>query len=441
VKSHVLSGTESLSAQTKEPAAHEIPAPMCFAQLFRMAFDGEDPTPLRNRIVARPRSGSVETAADLMSLCTIYQLLGDQKAGLACQAEALGLHLLYRSSWPASPAALRVLAFKAAGDFSTNTPIEFLLEGRDVVLYSLYVLPGRSIPRLPEHDIAIVTAGESDRDRPVLELMERLIRTSPCPVLNRPDRVLRLSREGMWRLLRAQGPCGARTPACRVETRLDACPVAHLPGRTPACSSNDIPGLLMPETVRMSRTDIQSHTRFPIIARPVDSHAGRGLTKFETAEAVDVYLAGRPDAEFFVSPYIDYRSLDGQFRKYRIVWVDGRPYPCHMAIADRWDVWYYNAGMAVSAGKRSEEEHFITTFDTGFACRHAPALAAIAERLGLEYVGIDCAELPGGRLLVFEGDISLVVHNLDPPDLYPYKSRPMKAIFAAFHDMLKRRSG
>ena len=50
----------------------------------------------------------------------------------------------------------------------------------------------------------------------------------------------------------------------------------------------------MPETVRMSRTDIQSHTRFPIIARPVDSHAGRGLTKFETAEAVDVYLAGRP---------------------------------------------------------------------------------------------------------------------------------------------------
>jgi hypothetical protein len=162
--------------------------------------------------------------------------------------------------------------------------------------------------------------------------------------------------------------------------------------------------------------------------------------KLETAEAVDGYLASQPDAEFFISPYIDYGGLDGQFRKYRIVWVDGRPYPCHMAIADRWDLWYYNAGMAASSGKRMEEEHFISTFDTGFARRHAPALAAIAERLGLEYVGIDCAELLDGRLLVFEGDISLVVHNLDPPDLYPYKSRAMKTIFAAFHDMLKRRS-
>jgi hypothetical protein len=55
-------------------------------------------------------------------------------------------------------------------------------------------------------------------------------------------------------------------------------------------------------------------------------------------------------------------------------------------------------------------------------------------------VGIDCAELPDGRLIVFEADISLVVHDLDSPEVYPYKSRPMQKIFAAFYDMLERRS-
>jgi len=96
--------------------------------------------------------------------------------------------------------------------------------------------------------------------------------------------------------------------------------------------------------------------------------------------------------------------------------------------------------MEASSGKRIEEEHFISTFDGGFAVRHAAALAAIAARMGLEYVGIDCAELPDGRLIVFEADISLVVHDLDSPEVYPYKSRPMQAIFTAFYDMLKRRS-
>jgi hypothetical protein len=40
---------------------------------------------------------------------------------------------------------------------------------------------------------------------------------------------------------------------------------------------------------------------------------------------------------------------------------------------------------------------------------------------------------------VFEGDISLVVHDMDPPDLYPYKSPPTQKLFAAFYDMLKRK--
>jgi hypothetical protein len=389
---------------------------MCLARLFKTAFDGGDLKPLRDQLIAQLHSGPDNTAAALISLCTVEQLLGDQASGLARQAAALNLHRLYRSSWPASPNALRVLAFKSAGEFSTNTPIEFLLEGSDVVLYSLYVVPGQPLPQAPDHDIAINTVGESDPDRLVMQEIERQIPTWPCPVLNRPDRAIQLSRDGMYDLLRA------------------------------------VPGLVMPPTVRMDRADFEKlgggllpggqfhgYPTFPLIARPIGSHAGRGLVKLDSAGAVDAYLAGQGEGGFFLSPYIDYRSADGQYRKYRVIWVDGRPYPCHMAIADQWKVWYYNAGMVDSLAKRAEEEQFMSAFDEGFAHRHAAALAAMVDRFGLEYVGIDCAELPDGRLIVFEGDISLVVHDMDPPDLYPYKSPPTQKLFAAFYDMLKRK--
>ena len=111
-----------------------------------------------------------------------------------------------------------------------------------------------------------------------------------------------------------------------------------------------------------------------------------------------------------------------------------------MAIAERWDIWYLNAGMTASASKRLEEETFMHTFDIGFARRHQTALAALVERVGLEYFMIDCAETDDGSLLIFEADNTAVVHNMDPPGLFPYKSPQMHKIFDAFAAMLERRA-
>ena len=400
------------------PAVVQAPVPLCFAKLFKTAFDGGDLRPLRDQLLAQSYSNPSNRAAALMSLCVIEQILGNKATGLAWQAEALASHRLYQSSWPASPNALRVLAFKAPGDISTNTPIEFLLEGSDVVLYSLYIVPGQPLPEIPDHDIAIFTVGESDADVPVMREVESLIETWPCPVLNRPERAFQLSREGLYRLL--QG----------------------------------IPGLAMAPTTRILRSDFEKlgrgllpldrfleGTEFPLIARPLGSHAGRGLVKLDDRAEIEGYLAGCPDAAaFFISPYIDYRSADGQFRKYRLVWVDGQPHPHHMAISDQWKVWYYNVDMAGSQIKRDEEAQFMSCADGSLLRRQQAVLAEVAKRLGLEYVGIDCAETADGRLVIFEADISLVVHGMDSPDVYPYKTGPTQKVFAAFYDMLKRKS-
>ena len=214
-----------------------------------------------------------------------------------------------------------------------------------------------------------------------------------------------------------------------------------------------IEGLDIPATVGVTRAqlsevaqsnllfaDIAAELRFPIIARPRGSHAGVGLAKLDDGAAIGRYLAERPEQEFFVSRFVDYADDDGLFRKYRVVVVDGRPYACHMAIADRWDIWYLNADMAFNESKRREEEDFMRSFDRAFAVRHRNALAAMIDRVGLDYFTIDCAENKRGELLIFEADNTAVVHNMDSPEVFPYKPPQMRAIFEAFAAMLYRRA-
>jgi hypothetical protein len=102
---------------------------------------------------------------------------------------------------------------------------------------------------------------------------------------------------------------------------------------------------------------------------------------------------------------------------------------------------YVNANMNESAAKRAEEERFMVDFDRDFGARHAAALDAIAERTGLDYLPFDCGETRDGKLLLFELGTNMIVHAMDPPDVFPYKRPQMVKVFAAFEDMLRRRGG
>jgi hypothetical protein len=92
--------------------------------------------------------------------------------------------------------------------------------------------------------------------------------------------------------------------------------------------------------------------------------------------------------------------------------------------------------MIESAEKRAEEERFMADFDQDFAIRHKETFQAINERMGLDYIGIDCAETADDSLLIFEVDGSMVIHAIDPVDIFPYKQPQMKKVFDAFREML-----
>jgi glutathione synthase/RimK-type ligase-like ATP-grasp enzyme len=304
-------------------------------------------------------------------------------------------------------------------DIGGNTPVEFLLDGSGVELITLYVVPGLPLPTtIPDHDVAMVVAPDDAKSRQALGEMNLLLECWPRPVLNLPQRILDLDRHKLCRKL--SGIPGLEIPLTEIVSR----------------------EWLAQDTEQPTRlTDSLSDGSFPLIVRPIGSHAGHGLRKLEAASEIGDYLEQRPEADFFISRFVDYSSTDGLFRKYRILLIDGRAYACHMAIDDQWKIWYLNADMLGNPANRGEEAAFMTLFDEEFATRHATALSMLADRLGLDYCTIDCAETKTGELLIFEADNTAIVHDMDPIETFPYKSPQMRKVFDAFVAMLYRRAG
>ncbi len=404
-----------ISTNTNAAVANEqYPAtPIGLPALCKMAFDGLDLAPVWNTLVHRVTEKPGDAAA-LLDLSTIAQLQGRPQDRVALQSAALKLQRVYRR--PAAIDAqrpLRLLAFMAPGDFMANTPLEFMLEGSSIVLDMMYVVPGTVLPEPPEHDVALVAIDESDETAPVLREISELVKAWPRPVINAPERIARLTRAGTWELLKS-----ARDIVIPMNVRIDRKTLADIAAGDIAIKS------------------VLDGGGFPIIARPFWSQAGMGLVKLETASAIEAYLREWADAEFYIAPFVDYSSRDGLFRKCRIAIIDGRPFVCHMAISQHWMIHYLNADMRNDPAKRAEEARFMANFDNDFGVRHAVAFRTIADRSGLEYLPIDCGETQDGKLLVFEVGTGMIVHSMDPPDLFPYKRPQMEKVFKAFQTML-----
>jgi glutathione synthase/RimK-type ligase-like ATP-grasp enzyme len=371
---------------------------------MRCAFYRDDLRPIGELLLARAQANPDDANAWL-DASFVLQLLGQREAGLDVQRHALATRSLYALPAPARTPTLNLLVLMGPGDFMANTPIEFLLQTSSIAASVQYLTLDLPLPeQVPDHDVLFVALAQSDANVPLLRDVAQMLDGWPRPVVNRPEQIAHLSRDGAH---------------------------AKLDGAT---------GVLMPRTVRVDRTKAEqlADGAFPLIVRPVDSHAGTDLQKVDDASALRDYLAAHPANEFYVAPFVDYSGPDGQFRKYRIVLIDGQPFICHLAISSHWMVHYLNAGMDDSADKRAEEAAGMAGFDEGFARRHAAALADIDARIGLPYLGIDCAETQDGRLLIFEVDNAMVVHAMDDPGKYPYKGPVMDKVFRAFEAMLHR---
>ena len=385
------------------------------APFLRLNIAGIDLRPAAREILAQAQAAGDD--ADLwMNLAIVTLCLGQRDLGLAMQAQALALRRVYHLPAARRPARARLLLLAVPGDLAANTPLECLLEDSDIDLDYCYLSGDDPCAEpLPEHDALMVAISESDANRALLAALEPLLARWHRPVLNAPQCIPTVGRE------------------------------------TASAMLGDAPGVLMPPTWRASRlglaavaagtAELAGHwpgAAFPVLLRPVGSHAGRDLERLAGRADLAAYLARVDAAEFYLSPFIDYRSADGLYRKYRVALIGGQAYACHMAVSAHWMIHYVNAGMYEDAQKREEEAGFMDGF-AAFARAHAAALKAIHARTGLDYVCIDCAQTPDGQLLVFEVDHAMVVHAMDPPELFPYKQAQMRKVSQALRDLVLAR--
>jgi hypothetical protein len=349
-----------------------------------------------------------------MNLSTLMFSLGQRESAFATLKQGLTLQRSFEIPALTQPSSFRLLMLMVPGDIAANTPLDCLLEGSDIDLICHYCALDSLLPDpLPTHDAVFIAIGDAPQNRPLLSALTAALHSWPVRVLNHPDAI----------------PNTQRDTACQI--------------------LQDIPGVLAPITYHATReqlttvtespsnslTHIAPNLSFPLIVRPYDSHAGRDLERVADGAALLRYLSQVATEDFFVAPFIDYRGSDGLYRKFRIALVGGAAFAVHMAISAHWMIHYVNAGMYEDAEKRQEEARFMGHFDA-FIARHEQALRMIAERMGLDYVCFDGAETQAGELLIFEIDHVMVVHAMDPVELFPYKQEPIHQIQTAFRQLL-----
>ena len=393
------------------PSAADLPAPdlpVCLgpAAILRRVWQDDDLAELTQALILGAEAGAPGAALDL---ATLLMTQGGALAqeGLAMQRAAL---TLARSFVLRPGADFTVLALVTAGGFMANTPIDFLLADRPVTLILHYVDETTpSLDDLPAHDLVFLAVAESPQAVPVLTRLQTLLAQHPGPVMNgNPAQILGLGRES-------------------VSARLQG-----------------IPGLLVPPVETLDRNALLLRPiPAPVLLRPLGSHAGDGLALVETAAEAADWLDETGASQLTLTPFVDYRNAEGLFAKYRIALIGGRAFAGHMAISRHWMVHYLNAQMSEHAERRDQEAAWMADFDR-FAARHAGTFRAITDRLGLDYLGLDCAELPDGRLVLFEADVAMILHDLDDGAMFPYKKPAMRRLFAGFEAALRseaRRAG
>jgi tetratricopeptide (TPR) repeat protein len=281
-------------------------------------------------------------------------------------------------------------------DTRTTTLIDWMIE---------YAPPGQAA-RLPPYDLVLNAMGDADQTGDVANQVADFLTQCGKPLLNHPEKVSRTARHRLPDLLAG------------------------------------IPDLVIAPVWRYPDArhwDEGLEARLPLLLRPVHTQGGIGVVRMTTPEELSQARV-RQSGPVYVLPFIDYRSADSFWRKYRVIFIDREPYPYHLGISPDWMVHYYTADMGAHAWKLEEEKRFLQDPEAALGARAMRALREVGARLDLDYAGIDCSILPDGRLLVFEANPTMLVHPEKPDGPYAHKNAYVRRILDAFDAMLVRRA-
>jgi len=352
-----------------------------------------------------------ENADSLYWIAGIQQGIGDRVNAEENYARAARLKPLIKVPADREVPDFSVLLIFAP--FAGNTPTEYLMAKQS---YEVNIFP--LLPQVePDVDllkrsgqIVINFVSDADQGYSVLPRVVKLVDELGMPVINPPAKIQKTTREGIAHLLHG-------IPDCHL-----AQVVRHTAG----------------ESATVEALQKKISFSMPLLARPAGTHGGDKFEKIESLTALEDFIRQEPAVDHYIMEYVDYQSGDGHFRKYRLIFVDDKILPYHLAIGDHWKVHHITTDMSKNEWMQAEEKSFLENPEAVFTPKHYNALRAIQRAVGLDYFGIDCGIDRAGNLVIFEVNASMLVHQKN--DAFPYKTPFVEKIKQAFDSMLKKRA-
>jgi glutathione synthase/RimK-type ligase-like ATP-grasp enzyme len=248
---------------------------------------------------------------------------------------------------------------------------------------------------------------EPENSARILARLKRLLRRVPARVINPPDAVLRSTRDQVAQLLAG------------------------------------IDGLIAPKTVRLrgdapetaASTLAGTGVELPIILREAGTHGGKIVGVFDSIEqAMGAAESGR---DHIATRFVDFRSEDGLYRKFRVFFIGNRRILRHMLIYDNWIV--HGHARSEFMAPRPEliaEERAMFESDRPFPPRVEAVFDAVRSRMPLDFFGMDFALTRDGQVVLFEANATMsFMPNLFVPE-FEYLQRCIAPAQAALMELL-----
>lgn len=303
----------------------------------------------------------------------------------------------------AGPAIEALLIVSARGG---NIPTRTLVDDTVFAATALYAEGHDAARPLPPHAVIFNAIGDADLCGDALAKAAAVAGRSAAPVINAPAAVAATTRAGT---------------------------AARLAG---------LPGLVVPEIRTLRRAELaRAALSFPRLIRAPGFHTGQHFVRIERPADLATAIADLPGDELLAIEPVDARGPDGRFRKYRVMFIGGALFPLHLAVSADWKVHYFSAAMAECGDARAEEARFLADMPGVLGPKAMSALSQIAERLGLDYGGIDFGLSPSGEVLLFEANAGMVIQPPGPEPIWDYRRAPIARALDAVKALLLAKAG
>jgi hypothetical protein len=160
---------------------------------------------------------------------------------------------------------------------------------------------------------------------------------------------------------------------------------------------------------------------FPFLVRARGSHTGRHFERVENPQELTAAAGEIPSDELCLIDQLEARGADGFYRKLRVMIIDRKIYPLHLATSRHWKIHYFKADMAHSPENRRVDQAFLEDMPRFIGARGMAALERVSAALDLDYCGIDFAVNAAGEILLFESNATMVMVPLSGDPKWDYR--------------------